>query len=195
MKITIDEDLFNKKGFSLAEVLMFLLVKTGENIPKLYQSMLDKHLLVENQTLLKKETLVTASHDAIIMETLIDSENSNINNDAKLEKLAKDLIELYPKGLKEGTNTPWRSNIKDIVQRLKKFFKFYDQYTYDDVLNATKLYVSRYANNKSYMRVLKYFIWKDTSKTGGNVESDLASFIDSGEDMLQSEEDWINTLR
>ena len=50
------------------------------------------------------------------------------------------------------------------------------------------------------MRVLKYFIWKNVSKTNsegvGYVEecSDLAAFIENSKDENFQRENWLNTL-
>ena len=108
---------------------------------------------------------------------------------------------LYPKGKKEGTNAYWRGNLKDNTLRMKKFFKLYgNKFTKEDIINAATNYVQSFNGQYGYMRVLKYFIWKDERKTDGEgklyVEevSDLATYIENaGEE--QSKQDWELSLR
>ena len=84
---------------------------------------------------------------------------------------------------------------------MKKFFKLYDNtYTDEQILNATKNYVTNFNGNYNYMRVLKYFIWKDEKKLHedgkmGVVEvSDLANYIENADSTNDLKDEWTSTL-
>lgn len=70
------------------------------------------------------------------------------------------------------------------------FFKMYDKYDDATIIDATKKYVESFNGSYEYMRLLKYFIWKDEKKLNSDggyyVEeaSDLASFIENKEDSI-----------
>lgn len=202
MKITFDEEICVEKGLPVPELLMLMLAKLGTDIPALYKEMLDKKFLIEDHTFFKTVVKVSQTANDLMESVLLDSEHINpLSSDARLENFAHTLIELYPKGLKPGTRVAWRSNKKDISNRLKKFFKLYgDQYTLDEIYAATKKYVESFSNSedKREMRVLKYFIWKDGSNTGGDMMSDLATYIESCDDIdiqEESNDDWKYNLR
>ena len=109
-------------------------------------------------------------------------------------------MEIFPAQKKQGTCHYFRGNRKDISLRLKKFFKLYgNSYTKEQILEAARKYVASFNGNYSYMRILKYFIWKDERKTDsegkGYIEetSDLASYIDNNGE--ESNNDWTAELR
>ena len=75
---------------------------------------------------------------------------------------------------------------REISLRLKKFFKLYDNtYTDEQILTAAKNYVETFNGQYNYMRVLKYFIWKDEKKLTEDEKiqvveiSDLANYIEN----------------
>ena len=110
-------------------------------------------------------------------------------------------MEIFPKGKKEGTCHYFKGNKKDNVLKLKKFFKLYGKYTDQQILNAARNYVASFNGNYAYMRILKYFIWKDEIKVNSEgtryVEevSDLANLIENAghEDTLRN--DWTVELK
>lgn len=113
--------------------------------------------------------------------------------------LAPKLIEIFPKG-KKTDNIYFRSNRLEVTNKLKKFFSYFgDEYSDEDIIEATKNYVNSFNGNYSYMRVLKYFIWKNVVKAGedsSRIEeiSDLATWLENkgNEDSLR--EDWMSTM-
>ena len=107
---------------------------------------------------------------------------------------------VFPEGKKAGTTTYWRGNVKEIKLKLKKFFKRYsDRYTDEQIVQAAQSYVGSFNGDYSFMRVLKYFIWKDARKmdSDGNtfVEevSDLATIIENGGE--SNNENWRDNVR
>lgn len=200
MKIVIDEELCKNSNITLPEVLAITLVKTGVSIDELFEDLFKREVLVRAQeTLLGRTIMVTQRWDDIVSNILLSSDKE-IPKEDRISNLASELMQIFPQGRKEGTNTYWRGNIKDIKLRLKKFFKLYNsKYSDDQIIRATKKYVESFNGNYSYMRVLKYFIWKDVRKqdSEGNcyIEevSDLATFIENEGCDKVLKEDWTST--
>ena len=200
MKLTIDEDACKKVNLSLPEVLMITLVKTGVNIETLVKQMKEKQILVEEHTLLGINLLVTQRWSDLSDKALLSADKS-VPDNKRLETLAKALMEVFPAGKKEGTSQYWKGNLRDNALRLAKFFKLYgDKYTDEQMIEAAKNYVSSHNGKYQYMRVLKYFIWKDTRKVNSEGEgyieevSDLAAFIENAKDEKNLKDDWMSTM-
>ena len=200
MKITIDENACKKVKLSLPEVLMITLIKTGVNIETLLKQMKEKQILVEEHTLLGTNLLVTQRWSDLSDKALLSADKS-VPDNKRLENLAKSLMEVFPAGKKEGTSQYWKGNLRDNTLRLAKFFKLYgDKYTDEQMIEAAKNYVSSHNGKYQYMRVLKYFIWKDTRKVNSEGEgyieevSDLAAFIENAKDEKNLKDDWMSTM-
>lgn len=200
MKLTIDENACKKVKLSLPEVLMITLVKTGVNIETLLKQMKEKQILIEEHTILGTNLLVTQRWSDLSDRALLSADKS-VPDNKRLENLAKSLMEVFPVGKKEGTSQYWKGNLRDNTLRLAKFFKLYgDKYTDEQMIEAAKNYVSSHNGKYQYMRVLKYFIWKDTRKVNSEGEgyieevSDLAAFIENAKDEKNLKEDWMSTM-
>lgn len=200
MKITIDEDACKKMNLSLSEVLMITLIKTGVNIETLLKQMKEKQMLIEEHTLLGTNLLVTQRWSDLSDKALLSADKS-VPDNKRLENLAKALMEVFPAGKKEGTSQYWKGNLRDNTLRLAKFFKLYgDKYTDEQLIEAAKNYVSSHNGKYQYMRVLKYFIWKDTRKVNSEGEgyieevSDLAAFIENAKDEQDLKDDWVSNM-
>lgn len=198
MKITIDEDVCKQYGLEVAELLAILLVKTSTNIPRLFNNIEAKQYIIKDAF---EGYLVTQKWNDVSESIILDSEKANVKDEnKKIEDLALELMAIFPAQKKQGTCHYFRGNRKDISLRLKKFFKLYgNSYTKEQILEAARKYVASFNGNYSYMRILKYFIWKDERKTDsegkGYIEetSDLASYIDNNGE--ESNNDWTAELR
>lgn len=199
MKIVIDEEVCKKVGLALPEVLAVVLVKTGVDIGELFKELQQKQVLVTQNTLMGKTIMVTQRWDDAVSDILLSSDTS-VPGEDRIERLASTLTQIFPQGRKDGTNTYWRGNIKDTKLKLKKFFKLYGtKYSDEQIINATRKYVESFNGNYAYMRVLKYFIWKDVRKQDSEgrfyIEevSDLATLIENAghEEVLR--DDWTST--
>ena len=151
MKFTIDEEICKKMGMTLPEVLAVILVKTGVDIGELFKELQQKQIVVTQTTLLGKVIMVTQRWDDIVSNILLSSDTA-VPSEDRIEKLASTLMQIFPQGKKEGTNTYWRGNIKDTKLKLKKFFKLYGtKYSDEQIINATRKYVESFNGNYSYM--------------------------------------------
>lgn len=199
MNYIINEDICKKKGMDLPSLLAVLLVKTGVNISELFNNLIKKQILVKD--MFSSGFLVTQRWDSVCSDILLSADKS-VPSDERLDSLVDKLMEIFPKGKKEGTTIYWRGNRKDNKERLQKFFKLYgNKYSDEQILHATNEYVKSFNGQYNYMRALKYFIWKDVRKTNSNNEgyieevSDLASYIENVGQEETLRNDWTTTLR
>lgn len=181
MNITINDDVCTKYGLSLPELLVILALKY-DKIENTIASLESKEAIVSD---VFEGYLVTQRWDDVASSILLDSDTDRQSPD-RIANLATKLMEIFPKEKKSGTNHYFRGNTKDITLKLKKFFKLYgNKYSDEQVLNAAQAYVSSFNGNYTYMRILKYFIWKDEKKMNEDGEryieetSDLASWIEN----------------
>lgn len=197
MKYVIDTEVCVTEGIDLPVVLAVMLVQTGVDLQNL------KTIIENNEVIVNKEgnIYVTEPWADKIARILLLSDKS-VPKEDRLDKLVKQLMDLFPKGKKEGTSVYWKGNLKDNKLKLQKFFKLYgNTYTDDQIISATKKYVESFNGNYSYMRALKYFIWKDEKKLGSDgkyyVEevSDLASYIENEDTVNTSSDGWTTELR
>lgn len=181
MRYVIDTDACEKEGLSLAAVLAGMIILSDIDLEELKLEITKEGILVKKEG----EILITATGRDRIHRVLLSSDKTLPPED-QIEALAIKLMEVFPKGKKEGTSVYWKGNKKDTKLRLQKFFKLYgNTYSHEQILDAAKQYVESFNGNYTYMRALKYFIWKDERKTDSEghmyIEevSDLASYIEN----------------
>lgn len=195
MKYVIDTDVCAREQISLPIVLSVMLVQSGADLKELKEELFAKEVLVRKDN----NILVTEAWADRVSRILLLSDQE-VPCESRLDNLAVKLMEIFPKGKKEGTSVYFKGNKKDNKLRLQKFFKLYgNTYTDEQIVEAAKRYVESFNGNYSYMRALKYFIWKDEKKTDGEgkvyVEevSDLATYIENEGDSQNKE--WELSLR
>ena len=197
MTISINENICKENGLDISELLAILLIKSCNDLPTLLKSLEDRKIIVKDMF---RGYMITQRWDDVASSILLDSDKDR-QSPERIENLAAKLMEIFPKQKKLGTCHYFRGNKKDIVLKLKKFFKIYGKFSDEQILNAARSYVQSFNGNYSYMRILKYFIWKDEVKINSDGEkyvdevSDLASWIENEgqEDNLNTE--WTSTLR
>ena len=196
MNININEEICKKYGLDISEVFAVLLIKTCNDIPKLFSILEEKEIVVRD---LLQGYMVTQRWDDVVSTILLDSDVKAPSPD-RLENLATQLMEIFPKQKKLGTCHYFRGNRKDIILRLKKFFKLYGKYTDEQIVTAAKKYVESFNGDYSYMRILKYFIWKDEVKINSEGDryvdevSDLANWIENAGQEEDLRNDWTSSL-
>lgn len=196
MIITINEDVCKKNGLETDELLALLLVKTGTDIPVLFKKLEEKKILTKD---IFGRYLIYHRWDDVANTIILDSDKE-AQKPERLERLALKLAEIFPKEKKLGTPYYFRGNRKDNILKLKKFFKIYGKYSDEEILDAARRYVSSFNGNYEYMRILKYFIWKDEIKTNSDGEnyveetSDLATWIENKGQKNTSSSDWTVSL-
>lgn len=175
MELIINESNLEKYGLSLNDFLYLLLKDSNYTLEEI--NLLEKNKFIKNNhtTDLSKE----------IISEILNKSREEPASDTRIEKLTKTLMNIFPQGKKEGTPYYWKCNPKEVSNKLKRFFVYFGE-TYSDsqIISATKRYVQSFNGDYRYMRLLKYFIWKnDKVKTDSGVSieqvSDLASYIEN----------------
>lgn len=200
MKITIDEKICQQNDLTVEEVYMMLLIKSGINPSELLSKMEERKIIVkdpEDSALY----LITQRWDDQLSTALLDAEDLNLSVE-RIDSLTKKLQNCFPEGKKAGTSHYWRGNKRDIALRLKKFFKLYGKtYTDEEIIKGAEEYVKSFNGQYSYMRILKYFIWKVERKPeeDGTLKlmevSDLATYIENKDAENNTlKEDWTTNL-
>jgi len=104
------------------------------------------------------------------------------NKTIDLESLSNKMREIFPPKIRGGAGKPVRSSQREVIDKLKKFFKYYPLTKEEDVLKATTLYIeNRRKVGWAYITQLDYFIFKDNS-------SMLAAEIDNLTDIAEQYE-------
>lgn len=199
MTISLNEESCKRNNITIAEALLLICYSNDVNIGTTEASLISKGYITAKRdenynpigwrvTNLGTETLNSSILDA---EKTPETENT-------LTNLAKQLKEVFPKGKKDGTNLYWAEGVALIVRRLKLFFKKYgDIYSNEDIVKAAQNYIKSFNGNYQYMKVLKYFIFKE--KLGANREvegeSELINYIENADQEENLRNDWTSTLR
>ena len=167
MKIVIDTEACKKKGYEL-DVLFYLFshyagcpvtVDTFERARQ--QGLLKFERPYDRAVPFPKYVSLSKTGDYMV-DTVIGFSNSKKNMpDEHLKELADKLREIFPSGKKPGYSDTWRDSTSCIAERLQKFFFKYGHFEDDDIIKATKEYVSSFNGDYRYMQLLKYFIWKN----------------------------------
>lgn len=199
MKIIIDDKACLKHKLSVEETLIALAVKYGKNIKEAYENLLNKEVLVKDD----ENTYITQHWNDVLDEILVDS-SSAIDNEERLKNLANRMKEVYPKGKMPGTPYYYQCNTREIMLKLKKFFKIYGNYADDDIVDATKRFVASFNGNYKFLPLIKYFIFKDKlvmdedGMQHVSPESPLATFLenkDNNENLASASDDWLASVR
>jgi hypothetical protein len=198
MKFVIDEEQCLKHNLSLSEVLAILLIKHSEcgSVYPILSKLASEEKIVSYGDPCDPCSIchITQRWDDEVSAALLEAEKSLPKAD-RIENLVKQMREIFPTGMKIGSSA-WRGNVRELKLRMQKFFKLYGDYTDEQILEATKKYVDSFNGNYTYMRILKYFIFKSETKSHlddeGNIVnqlediSELANILDNPERELVS---------
>ena len=186
-----------KHNLLLSEGVALLAISTTTD--DTYRSLINKGLITKaNGTMqsLNRKYSTTEKGIALADELLADSEESIVIKEDGIKELADKLREIYPEGKMSGTSYYYKCNRADIVRKLKSFFRRYGEYTSEQIIEATQRYVTSFNGNYTYLRLLKYFIWKDENKDGETLQvSQLADWIENKDSVNPSNSDWNAELR
>ena len=190
MKIEVSDEICKKYNLSIEEALVLIGLKYSSQ--EVFQKLNKERFLLDlGSSIFNEETKYKLSRKAneALSCILAESTNAVAKRSTNIEELADKLREIYPNGKIFNTNYYYRCNRQDIINKLKTFFKMYGtKYTDEQIINATQKYVNSFNGNYTYLKLLKYFIWKDERLKGESVQSLLADFIEN-----ESSEDTTNT--
>lgn len=207
MRIVIDKGVIENNNLTPAEALYLLFLNqldVNNTEDKVLESLAGKGFI----NISGKKFLTIGGANALsklVLETQA-LDTKDISDDNLLDIVIA-MQKVYPAGMKpENTpygprpsNTAWRGNKRDLVERLRKFFARYgNNYTKEQLVEATKKYVNSFGEDTRYMRVLPYFIMKSERKmhadgiTSIEEVSNLANILESEDDYVKSKSDgWL----
>lgn len=196
MRLTIDQTVLEKHDLTISEFMVLYLSINSVNIKSCMDSLVAKGLADKN--LFSDGSIVVSDKVKELISTVaIDSDKSVIDKDAEFIELANELRELYPAGRKEGTTYMWRGTTAEIAKKLKTLVvKYKYSFTREQVIRATKEYVSSFNGNYKKMRLLKYFILKSEKDADDNVNviSELMTLIENEGQTDAQRDDWMSTM-
>ena len=218
MTISLNKKACLNNGITLGEALLMLAIANKADLKKAEQDLIKKGLITAERNKLFQQIgwRLTNKGTEIIDSVVLDSDKQQESQD-RLIKLATRLKKVFPEGKKDGTNYYWAEGVALIVRRLKLFFKKYDKffttmfeeeahiYTIDQfndfiddrIVQAAEKYVQGFNGNYQYMKLLKYFIFKEKIGAGSEVEGDsqLISYMENYGQEEDLRNDWTSTLR
>ena len=218
MIITLNKEVAQKKGMTIDEVLLMVIIQNNIKLEVAEKALIHKGYITAALNLFYQPEgfRITNRGAEVLNSVIIDSDKKQEPED-RLLKLATSLKAVFPKGKKDGTNYYWADGVALIERRLKLFFKKYgeslnstfeneyssmtkeefDNFIDTKIINATNKYVEGFNGCYQYMRLLKYFIFKE--KIGANREiegdSELISYIENAGQEEDLKNDWTSTLK
>lgn len=197
MKYIIDTEILEREGIGLDEALYLLSVykKKPINFNTVQKAKVENKILkFENP---RDPVQITPKGQSYI-ESILAKSKIHVSSDnlGRYRALADKMREVYPKGLKPGTNYQWRDSTAIIADRLIKLVAKYNvEFTDEEAVDATKRYIASFNGNYRYMQILKYFISKQKPIEGAPAEqnSQFLSFLQNEEGTTENQ-DWTANL-
>ena len=197
MKYIIDTEILEREGIGLDEALYLLSVykKKPINFNTVQKAKVENKILkFENP---RDPVKITPKGQSFI-ESILAKSKIHVSSDnlERYRDLADKMREVYPKGLKPGTNYQWRDSTAIIADRLIKLVAKYNiEFTDEEAVAATKRYIASFNGNYRYMQILKYFISKQKPVEGAPAEqnSQFLSFLQNEESTTENQ-DWTANL-
>lgn len=200
MTISLNDKVIAASDVSLGEALLIIAIQNGVNFQEAEKSLKAKGFIsvaYDPNTHLPIGHFVTnRGRDAI--NTVILNSDKNVGTPEvvkRIEALVPQMQAIYPEG-KNFNGQYWRGNKTDIKKKLQTFFKKYgNEFTDEQILAATREYVSGFNGDYKFMRLLQYFIWKEETKDGTKVSiSELANYIENAGQEGDLTDNWTTTL-
>ena len=197
MNININEKVCEENNLSVPKALALAAIQYST--PNDYEELIKEGLITKcNGSIFEPERRYSLMDKAeeLLTKIIINSDSNVTKRSTNIEELADKLRDIYPNGKIFNTNYYYRGNKGDIVNKLKTFFKRYGtKYTDEQIISATQKYVNSFNGNYTYLKLLKYFIWKDERLKGESVQSLLADFIENESAEDTTNNDWTVELK
>lgn len=199
MTVCLSKEGCQKNNVSIGEALLLLSIHNNADLDVAQKELVRKGYITADRNDLFQQVgwRLTNKGTEVIDSVIVDSDKKS-KPDERLTQLATRLKEVFPKGKKDGTDYYWADGVALIVRRLKLFFRKYgDTYTDEQIVKAAEKYVQGFNGNYTYMRLLKYFIFKEKIGAAGDVEGDseLISYIENAGQEENLRNDWTSTLK
>lgn len=196
--VCLNKKAAQQNGITIDEALLMLVIHNKINLERAEKALIQKGLITAERNDLFQQVgwRLTNKGTEVLDYVIMDSDKEQEPQD-RLIQLATRLKEIFPKGKKDGTNYYWADGVALIVRRLNLFFKKYgNKFTDEQIVQAAEKYVQGFNGNYQYMRLLKYFIFKEKVGANGEVEGDseLISYIENAGQEENLRTDWTSSL-
>ncbi len=196
--ICLNKKAAQQNGITIDEALLMLVIHNKANLERAEKALIQKGLITAERNDLFQQVgwRLTNKGTEVLDSVIMDSDKEQEPQD-RLIQLATRLKEIFPKGKKDGTNYYWTEGVALIVRRLKLFFRKYgNKFTDEQIIQAAEKYVQGFNGSYQYMRLLKYFIFKEKVGANGEVEGDseLISYIENAGQEENLRDDWTSSL-
>ena len=196
--VCLNKKAAQQNGITIDEALLMLVIHNKANLEGAERALIQKGLITAERNDLFQQVgwRLTNKGTEVLDSVIMDSDKEQEPQD-RLIQLATKLKEIFPKGKKDGTNYYWADGVALIVRRLKLFFKKYgNKFTDEQIIQAAEKYVQGFNGNYQYMRLLKYFIFKEKVGANGEVEgnSELINYIENAGQGENLRDDWTSSL-
>lgn len=196
--VCLNKKAAQQNGITIDEALLMLVIYNKADLERAEKALIQKGLITAERNDLFPQVgwRLTNKGTEVLDSVIMDSDKEQEPQD-RLIQLATRLKEIFPKGKKDGTNYYWADGVALIVRRLKLFFKKYgNKFTDEQIVQAAEKYVQGFNGNYQYMRLLKYFIFKEKVGANGEVEGDseLISYIENAGQEENLRNDWTSSL-
>ena len=196
--VCLNKKAAQQNGITIDEALLMLVIHNKADLERAEKALIQKGLITAERNDLFQQVgwRLTNKGTEVLDSVIMDSDKEQEPQD-RLIQLATRLKEIFPKGKKDGTNYYWADGAALIVRRLKLFFKKYgNKFTDEQIIQAAEKYVQGFNGNYQYMRLLKYFIFKEKVGANGEVEGDseLISYIENAGQEENLRNDWTSSL-
>lgn len=201
MKFVIDDTVCEKYNLTAQQVFILLALQCQND--KLYEDLIEKGLITKCNCSLfelnKKYSIINKGINlcnSVLLDSSKDTKKIINPVDVRYKNLAIKLRDIYPKGKMPGTSYYYKGNIEDIRKKLQSFFLRYPNYTDEQIITATQKYINSMDGDYTYLKLLKYFIWKSEVKDGEQVvTSILSDYIENEGQEDSINNDWTSTLK
>ena len=198
MTICLNKQIIDQYNMTIDEVLLMIVLENNVNLDEAQKVLISKGYITvnRNELFLPIGWRLTNTGKDMLNAIIVDSDKHQEPQE-KLTDLATKLKAIFPKGKKDGTNYYWSDGVPLVIRRLKLFFKKYgNDFTNEQIIQATEKYVEGFNGSYQYMRLLKYFIFKEKVGANGEIEGDseLISYIENADEEENLKNEWTSTL-
>lgn len=196
--VCLNKKAAQQNGITIDEALLMLVIHNKADLEGAEEALIQKGFITAERDDLFQQVgwRLTNKGTEMLDSVIMDSDKEQEPED-RLIQLATRLKEIFPKGRKDGTNYYWAEGVALIMRRLNLFFKKYgNKFTDEQIVQAAEKYVQGFNGNYHYMRLLKYFIFREKVGANGEVEGDseLISYIENAGQEENLRNDWTSSL-
>lgn len=181
MIVNVDDKVCEANGITKDEAFILAAIQYGTE--DMYNHLIKEGYITKINSScyeLNKKYTITNRGINLFSDIVLNSDRNITESSNSISELASKLREIYPTGKMPGTTYYYKGNLQDIEKKLKSFKKRYGNYTDEDIIKATENYIKSFNGNYTYLKLLKYFIWKDEKRDGETIATSvLADWIEN----------------